>query len=313
MRPLKTREARSSTEIEGTHVTDDEMIGMAARLPGPPSGSMTEFRNLLNALEQAEEASGEPLSLNLLLRLHKTLMTGVRGGDKTPGQLRDCSVRVGGLLEGTPRFLPPPHTNVPGLLDSFFKYASNPLRNPIDPLVDAFLCHYQFETIHPFRDGNGRLGRLLLSMMVKNWLGHDHVWLYMSPYFNDNKSEYEDRLFRVSANGEWTEWVEFCLRGARDRARDAFARCQLLVNLQRDYMQRIAILDDGSQRLTRMVDFLFRVRPLIYTEDAKDMGGKSDSTARNDIAKLVRAGILQQWGSTRPRRYLATEIWRATI
>lgn len=136
---------------------------------------------------------------------------------------RFTSVRAGGLCRRHP-------LQVPECLDAFEKYHHEV--SDIDPLIRAFMAHYQFETIHPFRDGNGRVGRLLLSLTIYIWLELSSPWLYMSAFFERHKDEYIDRLFMVSANGEWDRWVEFCLMGVVEQSVDAIDRIDKLVALR---------------------------------------------------------------------------------
>ena len=155
------------------------------------------------ALEQGM-ASDLPLSLRLIRDLHKTLMTGVRGRDRTPGEFRRTQVAIG----SDHRFVPPPPERLRECLHPFEKYLHT-AGPKYEPLVDCFLVHYQFETIHPFSDGNGRVGRLLLAMMLKDRCELSKPWLYMSEYFEKQHDEYAQRLFNVSARSDWSGWIEF--------------------------------------------------------------------------------------------------------
>jgi len=162
-----------------------------------------------------------------------------------------------------------------------------------DPLVKAFLVHYQFETIHPFRDGNGRVGRLLLSLTIKEWCDLSDQWLYMSPFFEKNKKEYMDSMLSVSTQGAWDHWIRFCLEGVITQAIDTERRCDKLLNLHRDFHAR---LKGGSLRLSKLVDRLF-LTPIITVNQYKRLAGVTYPTARADFKKLEEAGIvtLMNW------------------
>ncbi len=188
------------------------------------------------------------------------------------------------------RYVPPPATELPRLLDEFEKYLHADKAR--DPLVEAFLVHYQFEAIHPFMDGNGRVGRLLLALTIAEWCGLSNQWLYMSDYFDRNKDEYIDRMFAVSAAGGWTGWVEFCLRGVVQQARDALSRCEQLIELNRRFHDEINSIG-GSVRLSKIVDELF-ISPVVVVSRTAELVNVTYPTARSDLRKLASVGILRE-------------------
>lgn len=225
-----------------------------------------------------------PLSLRLIRELHAVLMDGVRGSDRDPGHFRKAQNQIG----RPPRFVPAPPNRVGDALDRFERYLH--ADKQFDPLVEAFLVHYQFEAIHPFMDGNGRVGRLLLSVLIEEWCGLSNQWLYMSAYFDANRDEYIDRLFRVSTHGEWGEWIGFCLRGVFVQARDTMTRCERLLDLHRDFHDRVRQLK-ASVRLAAIVDDLFDT-PVARVSHVAARHGVTYPTARSDLLKLERAGII---------------------
>jgi Fic family protein len=175
-----------------------------------------------------------PLSLRLIRELHKILLTGVRGREKAPGAFRRVQVAIG----ATRQFVPSPRDRLMPCLDALEKYL-HVKHSSYDPLVDCFLVHYQFLTIHPFMDGNGRVGRLLLALMLHRCCGLSKPWLYLSEYCDKHRDEYMERLFKVSTESAWDEWIEFCLRGARTQAEETIVRCQRLLKIREDFMDRI--------------------------------------------------------------------------
>ena len=195
--PLQRREAQLSLQLEGT-VTEPrqqmlfEIAPRESQSVDDPANSYKEISNYHKALQKYGRIKEElPVSLRLIRNLHHILMDGVRGSDQKPGEFRSLQNMIG----TPPRYVPPPANELPNALDDLEKYIHKD--HKIDVLVNAFLVHYQFEAIHPFRDGNGRVGRLLLSILIETWCDHNYPWLYMSAYFNANRREYIDRLLRT--------------------------------------------------------------------------------------------------------------------
>src|SRR5262249_31247785 len=141
--------------------------------------------------------------------------------------------RVQNQIGRPARYVPPPLNYLDEALDAFEKYLHT--EHSFDPLVESFIVHYQFEAIHPFRDGNGRVGRLLLAIAIAEWCKLSNQWLYMSAYFDRNKDRYLELLLRVSSHGDWESWIEFCLIGVEEEARDTQLRCDRLLSLHRRY------------------------------------------------------------------------------
>ena len=177
-----------------------------------------------------------------------------------------------------------------------------------DPLVRAFLVHYQFETIHPFRDGNGRVGRLLLSLMIQDWCGLSSQWLYMSAFFENRRKEYIDLMLSVSTEGSWEPWIRFCLEGVVSQSEDAERRCDKLLALHRDFHAR---LKGGSVRLSKLVDQLFSI-PVITVNQYKSKFDVTYPTARSDLKRLEAAGIVQQLEGLNQITYYCVPIYRIT-
>lgn len=305
LQPLQSREAISSSSIEGTYVTPKELLFFELNPSDPQSheedaAAWREVFNYGQTLKIAAEKLEQYPFCNMLIReMHATLMAGVRGRDKAPGQFRQAHVQIG----ASGRFVPPPWAEVARLMDNLQDFM-NQQDTRLDPLVSAFLVHYQFEAIHPFRDGNGRVGRALLAMMIYKRLGHHMPWLYMSAFFEEYRDEYVANLFNVSTDGRWTEWVEFCLHGAVQQANDSIRRCQMLNRLRKELHERF---DGHSPRTHPMIDQLFR-SPVVTIPSVSDRFHTTYKTAKSDIERLVEAGILDEVPNHHPRLFYATAI-----
>lgn len=306
VRPLQQREALRSSSLEGTFATPQELLlfEMSPREPKSNTDRANAWLEVFNYSQALRigSADDEPLTASLVRQLHEVLMRGVRGKDQSPGQFRSGQVHIGHDM----RFIPPPPTHLQGCLDSLFQYTAREDR-PYDRLVDCFLIHYQFETIHPFFDGNGRVGRLLLAIMIKQWCGFTKPWLYMSAYFDRYKDEYIDRLFNVSAQAQWEDWIAFCIRGVHYQADDTIRRCNELLAIREDFAARVREIPGGSIRLSTIVDGLFE-NPMVRPADLHKALDVSYPTAKADIDKLLAAGIVRELAGARIKTFYAPQI-----
>jgi Fic family protein len=291
LHPLQDREAQLSSRLEGT-ITDPHQQALFQADPryplseSDPNNAYREVFNYKEALRYrttSEEGRTLPLSLRLIRELHAILLDGVRGSDQRPGEFRTIQNQIG----RPSRFVPPPPMFLNQSLSDFEKYLHQ--EDSFDPLAKAFLTHYQFETIHPFADGNGRVGRLLLSLCITEWCQLSGQWLYMSPYFEKNKDLYMDLMFSVSARGNWEAWLKFCLEGVIEQSIDTERRCDRLLALHRDFHGR---LKGGSVRLSGLVDKLFH-SPVMSVMHYTNVFGVTYPTARSDLRKLEGLGIVQ--------------------
>jgi Fic family protein len=189
-------------------------------------------------------------------------------------------------------------------LDDFEKRLNQEDHN-YDPLVRCYLTHYQFEAIHPFIDGNGRVGRVLLSLMIYKWCALTMPWLYMSAFFERYKDEYIDNLFRVSSNGDWDRWIEFCLRGTIAQAEDSIQRCDALRLLKDRYHQEAGTI---TARTHAIIDDLFTY-PLLTIPGLVNRFSITYPTAKTDVYGLVQKGILQELENVRPKTFFAPGIF----
>lgn len=314
LRPLQQREAIRSSSIEGTHTLPEELLLFdalqegddAIRIPrSTEKNERLEVWNLYEALRRGHnwQCEGKPLDKSFIAYMHKVLMTGVRGKDKNPGRFRTVPVAVGRRPR---KFIPAPHDQIERLLDDLSLFMTTCSDEQMDPLVRAFIVHYQFEAIHPFEDGNGRVGRVLLSLCISRWLEFSLPWLYLSEYFERNRQEYTERLYNISTNGEWDEWIEFCMQGAIEESKSAVLRCDHLRLIRDKYN---SIYGQLSSRIHKIVDLLFE-RPVLIISQVAEACGVSDESARQDLYKLVEAGVLKILPKTRPKAFACFEIMR---
>lgn len=303
--PLQQREAIRSSSLEGTDVHPMELLQYqldpkAARSPSDERNAWREVSNHNTALLHGYKRLGElPLCGRLIKELHTELLSSVRGREKRPGEYRTRQVHIG----SDRRFVPPPSNELARLMKALEVFL-NDKESSTNPLVRAYMAHYQFEAIHPFLDGNGRIGRVLLSLCTYLWHDHAMPWLYMSAYFDRYKDEYVDNLLRVSTHGDWERWIEFCLRGTVAQCDDAILRCSQLHALRDRYHAR---LDAASPRVRAIVDMSFDW-PVFRIGDLMRWCGTSRPTAQKDANALVSAGVALHLAGQRPRTYYMPEI-----
>jgi Fic family protein len=308
LRPLERREAVQSSAIEGAYATPRELLLFEIEPSEPtresdPANSWKEVFNSQQALQYGT-TSDLPLSLRLIRDMHRILLTGVRGQERAPGEFRRVQVAIGTTAQR--RFVPPPVSHLADCLDAFEKHLNTEGAN--HPLVDCMLAHYQFEAIHPFMDGNGRVGRMLLATMIQRRCGLTKPWLYLSDYFARHRDKYIDRLFAISAHGAWSEWIEFCLQGVATVADATVVRCDQLRALRNDYMSRVEAAG-GSIRLHTIVEGLFR-SPVVRVADLLGILNVTYPTAKSDVERLIDAGILSELAGPSARTVYAHEIFR---
>jgi Fic family protein len=310
IRPFVRREAVLSSRIEGTITRLDQVFLFEAQ-PDElhHAGDVEEVINHVHALELGLERlrTGSPLIWRLLREVHARLLQGVRGANLRPGEFRNCGVMIGRADQGfdDARFVPPCHTMLTPLLDDFERFINVERSLPI--VVQLALAHYQFETIHPFMDGNGRLGRLLITLMLCERGRLPQPLLYLSAFFERHDQEYKDSLLEVSRRAAWNEWISFFARGVAEQSRDAASRAGHLLELGQQYRQRVAGTSHSANAV-QLVDEIV-ASPFITVKRAAEALGVTFPTAQNAINRLVNAGILQEFtGQKRNRVYRAREI-----
>jgi len=317
--PFIRREAVLSSRIEGTQADIADLYAYEAGqlpLPGlkpaPPQSDVREVLNYVRAMEYGlKRLSTLPVSLRLMCELHERLVEGVRGEQATPGEFRRSQNWIGrpGCTLNDATFIPPPATEMLTALGALEEYIYRTSDHP--PLIRLGMIHYQFEAIHPFLDGNGRIGRLLVSLLLVNWNLLPLPLLYLSAYFERLRQEYYDLLLAVSEHGAWRNWLVFFLRGVAEQARDAIVRAKRLQDLQLDWRDRLTHAR-ASALLLRLADSLFESPMLTIPQAQRILNLTTYRSAQLNVEKLVAAGILQAVSdSSYGKSFLAVEILNA--
>jgi Fic family protein len=314
--PFIRREAVLSSRIEGTQADVTDLYAYEAgqlALPGlkpPPETDVREVLNYVRALEYGLERIEElPVSLRLMRELHARLMEGVRGEKSFPGEFRRTQNWIGPrectLLQAD--FVPPPVEAMLPALHAFEEYLH--AADALPALIRLALIHYQFEAIHPFVDGNGRIGRLLLSLLLVHWQLLPLPLLYLSAFFEASRDAYYGLLLHVSQVGDWAGWILFFLKGVAEQARDAIARTQALQDLHMEWRERLQARPRSSASALRLLDELF-ISPILTVPRAKKVLGVTHRAASLIVGRLVDEGILTLAPDSplRNRRYWSEPI-----
>ena len=307
--PYLRREAVLSSRIEGTQTTlSDVYAAEVEQLSLVASGDVREVQNYVEAYEYGlGRLYSLPLSLRLIKELHERLMRGVRGQSRQPGEFRTYQNFVGGSNEADAAFVGPPVAEMRQCLDDFERFMHE---RSLRPLVQVAVLHYQFEAIHPFGDGNGRVGRLLTGVFLTERRLMPRPLLYLSAYFEQTRGSYYDGLMRVSTHGDWDGWVRYVLEGVWTQAEEAATLADRLLELQARYRVELQSARATANALA-LVDALF-TNPLMTTRRARELLRVSDPTARATIRTLEAAGILSEITSRRwGRVFRAEEIFSA--
>lgn len=312
IRPFLKREAVLSSRIEGTMASLSDLFFFEAAPTGTvPSGAsdVMEVANYVRALELGlRSCTKRPLGLNTLREMHAVLMEDVRGGDRRPGEFRRDRNWIGppGCRLDEATYVPPPPEELPRLLDGFER-AVHDAPDHLPPLVRFAALHYQFEAIHPFMDGNGRIGRLLITLLLCTEKLLPQPLLYLSAYFEKFRDDYYRRLLEVSQTQRWTDWVRFFLRGVYEQAQDAMERSRRLLQL-RERLHRQFHEARSSALLLKLIDHLFTA-PIVTIPSTASLLGVTYHSAQDNIDRLVAGGVLKEiTGRKRDRLYMARRI-----
>lgn len=307
LRPFMRREAVLSSRIEGTQATLGELLADEAGAPVDRApDDLKEVRNYVLALEKGVALLKKlPLSLRLVRELHRVLMKGVRGDSAAPGEFRRIQNWIGGpgATLANARFVPPPPNALPACLDVWEKYLH---QRDLPPLLQAALLHYQFEAIHPFVDGNGRVGRLLIMLFLIEREILPSPLLYLSAFFEASRRDYYDLLTGVSEHDGWTPWILYFLRGAAQQARDALDRVERINDLRERWRRSL-----GSKQTKPVMALLDRVtaNPFVTVPGAAKDIDVAFTTAQRAIAWLERYKVLKLTDDVRRGRvYVAQEL-----
>ncbi len=307
MRPFLQREAVLSSKIEGTQATLGELLAAEAGVAVDRSpDDLREVGNYVVALEHGIVRLKElPLCVRIIRELHEKLMTGVRGQLATPGRFRKIQNWIGkpGSTLATASFVPPPPDDVETCLAAWEKFLHE---SDLPPLVTIALAHYQFEAIHPFLDGNGRVGRLLITLFLIERQILPTPLLYLSAFFEAARRDYYDGLRGVSEHGEWNEWLEYFLQGVARMSEDALSRAARINSKLIEWQKKVA--GDSTNAPLRVVELL-AANPFITAKGAAEKLGVAFTTAQRAIERLERLGIVKQSGDAkRDRVYCANAL-----
>lgn len=304
------REAVLSSRIEGTQASLSDLFFFEAAGERRGHSDVHEVANYVKALNYAITRLNElPLSIRLLCEVHDRLMTGVRGDEAhlTPGKLRRSQNWIGrpGASLSDATYVPPPVEEMNrsfGELEKYFHADSD-----LPPLVRLAMIHYQFEAIHPFLDGNGRVGRLLITLwLIKEGLLSQPV-LYLSSFFERTRDDYYRLLLEVSQKGNWPEWIEYFLVGVAEQSNDAIVRAKKIVDLWLEYRQRFQN-ERQSVSMLRLLDEIIAV-PVITYRKAEQILAVTPRAARQNVDKLVESGLVREvTNRERNKIFLASEI-----
>lgn len=286
------REAVLSSQIEGTQSTLDDVLAyeIDPNRPNLPR-DIDEVVNYIGAMKYGlARLETLPLSLRLLREIHGRLMEGTRGGNKSPGEFRHSQNWIGGAVLMDAVFIPPPPHEMRTALGNLERFLHD--SGGLDPLIVAALAHAQFETIHPFLDGNGRVGRLLITFLLCHEKVLQRPVLYLSHYLKQHRASYYDRLMAVRLAGDWEGWLRFFLTGVADVAREAEQTARQIVQLREDIRQR-AQTAGMSATAFRLLDHLFQ-RPIINVNAARDYLEVSYVAANGLMRELSEVGVLTE-------------------
>jgi Fic family protein len=308
------KEAVLSSQIEGTQATLVDLLTFEAHEHTRPSAEVEEVCNYLEALSftraQLADPHGLPLSMRLLNEGHRRLMRGTRGADKLPGEVRRSQNWIGGRRPGDAVYVPPPPHALGDALGAFERYmhtdgdAEVPAGDTLPPLVRAGLLHVQLETIHPYLDGNGRIGRLLVTLLLEHWRLLTKPLLYLSLFFKRHRAEYYRRLNAVRIEGDWEGWLDYFLDGVATIADEAVASARELFALVAADRARVLVHQRVSVAALRLFELLPR-HPVVTIAAVMKLVETTKPTAARAVEVLVSAGVLvEATGKKRDRAFV---------
>lgn len=320
--PLLTREAYFTSRMENTITTPQQLVLFegkdreAVAGAGDEDDATRQTRETFNYIRASRKSlelirEGRPVGQHLIRAAHAELLRGVRGEDKTPGQFRTGQVHIGKRKYDAiadARFVPPPPERVPELMNGLEQYVLRAADAPgHPPLVDLALIHYQFETIHPFFDGNGRIGRLLIPLLLCSKGLLPQPLVHMSQVLESRDREYKDRMLEVSTEGRWLEWVIFFLAAFRESAEGTLRKTKELRQLRLKYRQ-LAVSRRASILLTKLIDEIVRTGSITFNQAARLLNVQHGVAAKH-VRALERRGILKEvTGRRRSLEFVAPEL-----
>lgn len=300
------KEAVLSSQIEGTQSTLMDLLQYEnAEAPGVPEEDVREVSRYVAALQHGfdRRRDGMPISLRLIREVHGVLLRDGRGGDQAPGEFRRSQNWIGGSRPSKARFVPPPPHEMMAALDNLERFLHDE-RGRTPPLIKAGLAHVQFETIHPFLDGNGRVGRLLITLLLCAEGVLSQPFLYLSLYFKQNRAEYYDALQRVRTHGDWEGWLRFYLPGVEEVATQATATARALLSLFETDRARVQKVGRGAASALSVYELLRR-KIIVSIPRAADATGLTRPTVTAALERLSGLGITREiTGKARDRQFV---------
>jgi Fic family protein len=314
IRPFSRVEAVASSRIEGTVTTLPELLILEVEAdPSKARPDTQEVRNYTRALDHGlERIKTFPISKRLIQEMHEILLTGVgpnRGARFRPGEFKTDQNWIGARLIQNAKFVPAPPQEAMACLDDLERYIHSEGDLPL--LIQLALIHYQFETIHPFPDGNGRIGRLLIPLLLCEHKALSQPLLYLSAYLERNYTKYIDLMYEVSRSGGWNEWIKFFLDGVAEAATAGVTKSTQLHDLHRNHLQRVQSAR-SSALLAKIVESLFAVPATTISHVMRDLD-ISYNSAKNNIQKLLDLKIIAKGEEGRPQWYYAPEVIMISI
>ena len=299
-----TKEATQSSKIEGTQTNIQEAFFTVEEIAIEKKDDWEEVQNYITAMNEAVKLLHKlPFSSKLIKETHKILLQGVRGTHKLPGEYRSSQNWIGGATLNDAAFIPPVHTIINDLMSDLEKFA-NDEHNPLPDLIKIALIHYQFETIHPFLDGNGRVGRLLITLYLVSKGILKQPILYLSDFFQKNRSLYYDNLMRVRTHHDINQWLKFFLTGIIETSRSGVATFDGIMQLQKNMEIQLKTLGNRDVNAKKIVEYLY-TQPIIEVGKVEQIIHKSNVTAYKLIADLEQLGILKEISGTQRNKLYA--------
>ncbi len=304
-----TKEATQSTRIEGTRTNISEAIRQVEDLPLDRRDDWIEVQNYIKAMNEAVKMLDRlPFSSRLIKQVHKILMSGARGGNKQPGEFRSSQNWIGGANINEALFVPPISTSIAELMSDIEKFAHSD-RVLLPELLKIALIHYQFETIHPFLDGNGRTGRLMITLYLVSKGVLKHPILYLSDYLEKHRSNYYSALMNVRTNNDIAGWFKFFLNGVIATAESGISTFGEILELQRENEEIAKSLGSKSTNVIKVLEALY-ISPVIDAKSVANVTGVSVASAYALVSDMERCGLLSEvTGNKRERRYLLTKYF----
>ena len=303
------KEANASSRIEGTRTAMEEAIRPEEDVPAERREDWTEVQNYVRAMREAIDALDElPLSTRLLKQTHATLMTDVRGQNRNPGEYRSSQNWIGGSSLDDAVFIPPPHHRIPELMSDLEKFWHNDAIQ-VPNLIRIAISHYQFETIHPFLDGNGRIGRLLIPLYLINKGLLTKPSLYLSSYIDEHRSAYYRSLSHVRETDDLGQWVRFFLVAVRETARQGRDTFDRILDLRQRAEEKATTRGRKAGNARRLLTLLYQ-QPFVNAKDVVDQLDVTHATALSLLDDFVDLGLLEETtGRQRNRRYLFADYF----